>query len=172
MTLVECGIQHAPEILEIFNHEILNSTGLYDYHARTAEDMERWFEAKRRGRYPVIGALDGDGSLAGFATYGSFRSWPAYKYSVEHSVYIRKDCRGRGFAKTLMRDLIGKAQAQDYHMLIGGIDSGNAPSIRLHRSLGFTQCASIKHAGYKFGRWLDLEFYQLILPTPHAPRDG
>jgi L-amino acid N-acyltransferase len=172
MKLLDCTFEHAPEILEIFNDAIVNSTALYDYKPRTMAVMETWFEAKRKGGYPVIGAISETGQLLGFASYGAFRPFPAYKYSAEHSVYVQKDQRGRGLGKLLLREIIARAQRSDYHMLIGGIDASNAVSIRLHQSLGFTHCASIKQAGFKFGRWLDLEFYQLLLSTPARPVDG
>lgn len=172
MKLIQCTSQQAPEILAIFNEAIRNSTALYDYHPRTAAMMESWFEAKRKGKYPVLGAVDEGGALLGFASYGAFRAWPAYKYSIEHSVYVRDDCRGRGFGKFLLRELIAAAKGQGYHMMIGGIDSANAASVRLHIALGFSHCATIRQAGFKFGRWLDLEFYQLLLPTPERPVDG
>jgi phosphinothricin acetyltransferase len=172
MNLIACTIEQAPEILAILNEAIANSTALYDYQPRTMEMMEAWFAAKEKGNYPVIGLVADDGSLAGFASYGSFRAWPAYKYTVEHSVYIHRSQRGRGLGKTLLSELIRAAQVQQYHTMIGGIDSANAASVRLHQSLGFTHCASIKEAGYKFGHWLDLEFYQLILPTPVSPVEG
>lgn len=162
-------MEQAPEILEIFNEAIMNTTGLYDYKPRTKEMMERWFETKQKGNHPVLGAFGDDGTLAGFASYGSFRAWPAYKYSVEHSIYVHHNQRGRGLGKLLLAALIEAATRQDYHTMIGGIDSANTASVRLHLRLGFTHCASIKQAGYKFGRWLDLEFYQLILPTPSLP---
>jgi L-amino acid N-acyltransferase len=171
MRIAACNFAQAPEILSILNEAIVNSTALYDYKPRTMASMERWFEAKRKGQYPILGAFEADGVLAGFASYGPFRAWPAYKYSVEHSVYVRKENRGRGVGKLLLGALIDAAKNQEYHMMIGGIDSTNSASIRLHQSLGFTHCASIKHSGYKFGRWLDLEFYQLILPTPLVPSE-
>lgn len=172
MKLVDCTFQHAPEILEIFNEAILHSTALYDYRPRTMACMETWFEAKTAGNYPVLGALTDDGALLAFASYGAFRPHAAYKYSIEHSVYVRKDQRGRGLGKLLLRSLIERAQQQGYHMMIGGIDSSNTASVRLHLGLDFTPCGSIKQAGFKFGRWLDLEFYQRILPTPQNPIDG
>lgn len=80
--------------------------------------------------------------------------------------------RGQGIGKRLLQELITAAQAQDYHVLVGGIDSANSVSIRLHEALGFTYCGTIRQAGFKFGRWLDLAFYQLILSTPAQPADG
>ncbi len=173
MTRVDCTFdRHAESILSIFNEAILNSTALYDYHPRTMEFMKSWFAAKASGRYPVIGLENEPGELTGFASYGPFRAWPAYKYSVEHSVYVDRRFRGRGVGRRLMEELIAAATAQDYHVMIGGIDADNAASAALHRSLGFTHCASIRHAGFKFGRWLDLDFHQLILPGPAEPVDG
>lgn len=170
--LIDCTLEHAPEILAIFNEEIVHSTSLYDYQPRPPASMDAWFEAKRKGGYPVVGALTNDGALAGFASYGAFRPWPAYKYSVEHSVYVHRSHRQRGLGKLLVREILQRAAAQNYHAVIGGIDSSNQPSIQLHRALGFTHCASMKQVGFKFGRWLDLEFYQYLLPTPEHPIDG
>jgi phosphinothricin acetyltransferase len=163
---------HATEILEIFNDAIANSTALYDYKPRVPQSMDVWFKAKDAGRFPVIGALAPDDQFLGFASYGTFRAWPAYKYSVEHSVYVHKDHRGKGIGLALMRQLIAKAQEQQYHVMVGGIDITNAGSIALHLKLGFEHAGTIKHAGFKFGRWLDLGFYQLLLETPVLPVDG
>jgi len=159
-------------ILDIFNDAIVNSTALYDYKPRPPESMVGWFKAKEAGRYPVIGAVDDNGQLLGFANYGTFRAWPAYKYTVEHSVYIHKDHRGKSIGLALMQQLIASAKAQQYHCMVGGIDITNGASIALHEKLGFTHAGTIKHAGFKFGRWLDLGFWQLLLETPANPIDG
>jgi L-amino acid N-acyltransferase len=173
MRVVSCDPErHAEAILAILNDAILHSTALYDYKPRTIETMARWFEAKTTGKYPVIGIENDSGELMGFGSYGTFRAFPAYKYSVEHSVYVDSRFRGRGVGKRLLRELITAAQSQDYHVLIGAIDSANAVSIRLHESMGFTNCGTIRQAGFKFNRWLDLAFYQLILATPAHPTDG
>jgi L-amino acid N-acyltransferase len=163
---------HAGAILEIFNEAILNSTALYDYKPRSLESMAGWFQAKEAAHFPVIGAVTQDGQLLGFASYGTFRAWPTYKYSVEHSVYIHKDHRGRGIGRALMQKLIEAAQEQQHHVMVGGVDVTNLGSIALHEKLGFTHAGTIKHAGFKFGRWLDLAFYQLLLETPAHPCDG
>ncbi len=170
---IECRVEtHAQPIVDILNDAIVTSTALYDYVPRPVEAMTGWFMAKAAGRYPVIGAVDNDGTLLGFASYGPFRNWPAYKYSVEHSVYVHKAHRGRGLGRGLMEQLIGAARAQDYHVMIGGIDVTNVGSIALHERLGFTHAGTIRHAGFKFGRWLDLAFYQRLLETPAEPVDG
>ena len=88
--------EHAEAILAILNEAIAHSTALYDYEPRRPESMIDWFQGKEAGRFPVIGAVDGSGTLMGFATYGVFRARPAYKYSVEHSVYVQVNHRGKG----------------------------------------------------------------------------
>ena len=171
--VVECTHErHAGAILDILNDAITTSTALYDYRPRSIDSMAGWFTTKDAGRFPVLGAEDDGGGLLGFATYGTFRAWPAYKYSVDHSVYIHREHRGTGLGLLLMRRLIDTAIAQRYHVMIAGIDVANAPSIALHEKLGFERSGTIRQVGFKFGRWLDLAFYQLILPTPHDPVDG
>jgi len=171
--LIDCEPRrHSGAILAIFNEAIANSTALYDYKPRTPESMVGWFEAKARGRYPVIGVEDDAGTLMGFGSFGPFRAWPAYKYTVEHSIYIDARFRGQGHGRVLLEAIVAAAMKQDYHVLVGGIDAANGVSIRLHERLGFTHCGTIAQAGFKFGRWLDLAFYQRILATPAAPVDG
>jgi len=173
MNVVPCEpARHSAAILAIFNDAIVNSTALYDYQPRAPESMVAWFAAKAKGRYPVIGVEDDAGNLMGFASYGPFRAWPAYKYTIEHSIYVDARFRGRGLGRLLLQEIIAAAQDQDYHVMVGGIDAANAVSIHLHESLGFIHCGTVRHAGFKFGRWLDLAFYQLILRTPAAPVDG
>lgn len=173
MRIIACTYDsHASTILDIFNDVIINSTALYDYEPRSAESMVCWFKAKEAGRNPIIGAVDDNGQLLGFANYGTFRAWPAYKYTVEHSVYIHKDHRGKGIGLALMQQLIAVAKEQQYHCMVGGIDITNVASIALHEKLCFTHAGTIKHAGFKFGRWLDLGFWQLLLETPANPTDG
>lgn len=173
MKIVACEpARHSAPILAIFNDAIVNSTALYDYKPRAPESMAGWFDAKTKGRYPVIGIENEAGELMGFASYGPFRAWPAYKYSIEHSIYVDARFRGQGLGRVLLKETVAAAGKQDYHVMVGGIDASNAVSIGLHESLGFTHAGTIRHAGYKFGRWLDLAFYQLILRTPAAPIEG
>jgi phosphinothricin acetyltransferase len=173
MQIIDCTLNaHADAMLAIFNEAIINSTALFDYQPRAPERMVKWFNAKAVGEFPVIGAIGDDGQLLGFASYGVFRAWPAYKYSVEHSVYVHHHHRGKGVGRTLLQQLIARATEQQYHLMIGGIETSNAGSIALHQRLGFTHSGTIKQAAFKFGRWLDLGFYQLILDTPAQPVDG
>jgi phosphinothricin acetyltransferase len=134
--------------------------------------MTAWFEAKQRGGFPVIGALNDSVNLIGFGSYGTFRAWPAYKYSVEHSVYVAAEHRAKGLGKLLLQEIIETARQQNYHILIGGIDSANTASIELHKRAGFHHAGTLREVGFKFGRWLDLELYELVLNTPSHPVDG
>ncbi len=172
-SIVRCSFErHAEAILEIFNEAIVNSTALYDYKPRPAQNMVAWFETKRNGGFPVIGIEDAAGVLRAFGSYGTFRGWPAYKYTVEHSVYVHKDHRGRGLGRKVMQALIAAARENDLHAMVGGIDAANAGSIALHEQLGFQHAGTLPQVGGKCGRWLDLACYQLLLDTPRQPVDG
>ena len=173
MRLVACTHEkHARPILEILNEAIENSTAIYDYIPRPFSSMEGWFHSKLVVGGPIIGVESDTGQLLGFASFGVFRGWPAYKYTVEHSVYVHHNHRGQGIAMLLMQELITTARLQGRHVLVGGVDAANKGSIALHLKLGFSHAGTILQAGFKFGRWLDLEFYQLILETPLYPIDG
>jgi L-amino acid N-acyltransferase len=173
MRFIDCNFDmHAAPILEIFNDAILNSTALYEYKPRTLQTMELWFKAKATGAYPVIAAIGNDDQFLGFASYGPFRTFPAFKYSVEHSVYVHANSRGQGVGKALLQEIARVAQNNDVHVMVGGIDAANHASISLHQQLGFVHSGTITESGFKFGRWLDLAFYQLTLKTPTTPVDG
>jgi L-amino acid N-acyltransferase len=173
MRAVHCTWErHAQPILAILNEAIANSTALFDYQPRPLESMVTWFKTKEVGGFPVLGLESEQGELMGFASYGTFRAWPAYKYSVEHSIYVHSDHRGEGLGKILLQALITEATRQNYHLLVGGIEAGNTASIALHESLGFSRAGILHHAGYKFGRWLDLCFFELLLPTPANPNEA
>ena len=170
--VIRCTAPHLPVIQEILNDAILNTTALYEYAPRSAEAMREWLAVSVRDGIPVIGIEWEPGVLAGFATWGPFRPRAAYKYSAEHSVYVAERFRAAGIGRQLMEAIIAEAKQAELHMLIAGIDATNVASIALHRSLGFRCCGTVREAGFKFGRWLDLEFWQLILPTPEQPVDG
>lgn len=164
--------KHANAILEIFNEAIINSTAIYEYQPRTLENINLWFQTKKNSKLPIIGIENDQGQLLAFGSYGTFRAWPAYKYTVEHSVYVHKDHRGQGLGYQVMQALISTAQQNNVHTIIGGIDTMNINSIALHKRLGFQHIGTLSQVGFKFGRWLDLAFYQLLLNTPLNPLDG
>lgn len=170
---VDCSFErHGEAVRDIFNRAIEMSTSLYEYEPRSLETIRAWFEGKKEQGYPIVGRESESGELMGFGSYGPFRLNPAYKYSIEHSIYVRDSYRRRRLGRGLLEELIQLAQQQGFHTLIGGIDSTNEASVQLHLAMGFQHCALIKQAGFKFGRWLDLEFYQLVLSTPLNPADG
>ncbi len=173
MHLISCTYeQQAAAILEILNDAIVNSTALYDYQPRSLSMLSEWFQSKAAHHFPVIGMTDDEGALLGFASYGFFRTLPAYKYTVEHSVYVRREHRGSGIGRLLMESLIAAAREQQYHTMIGVIDAANHGSIRFHEQLGFNSGGTLQEVGFKFGGWLDIAFYQLVLDTPADPVDG
>lgn len=151
-----------PQILAIFNDNILNSTAVYLYEEQTLENRLAWFEAKQQAGQPLFVYIEGD-TVGGYATYGAFRDYVGYQFTVEHSVYVHKAHYQKGIATKLMQELIQHARANEKKTMVAGIDATNEPSIVLHEKLGFTHSGTIKNVGYKFERWLDLAFYQLDL---------
>lgn len=158
------------DILHIYNDAIVNSTAVYAYKAQTFEDRKSWYEQKKAEGYPVL-VYELDNRAVGFATFGPFRAWPAYKYSIEHSIYVDKEYRKKGIGASLMKELIALAKEREYMTLIAGIDAANEKSIALHKSFGFVHSGTIKKAGYKFNKWIDLAFYQLELNGPKNPTE-
>jgi L-amino acid N-acyltransferase YncA len=156
------------DILEIYNDAIVNTTAIYVYKPNTLEERKQWYRKKIQEGYPVL-VFEQDNKTVGFATFGPFRAWPAYKYSIEHSVYVHKTYRNKGIAIKLMEEIIKIANEREYAILVAGIDAANEGSIRMHEKLGFKYSGTIKKAGYKFEKWLDLTFYQLELAGPKNP---
>jgi len=150
-----------PGILAIYNDVIATSTAVYREDPATLADRQQWFAARREQSYPILVAGDSSGIL-GFASYGDFRAWPGYRFSVEHTVHIRADRRGHGVGTLLMEALIQRAIDQGKHVMIGGVDADNEASLRFHERLGFVRVARLCEVGFKFGRWLDLVFVQRV----------
>lgn len=151
-----------PQILDIYNDVILHTTAVYNYDPHTLQMRTEWFETKQQQGFPVFVAEE-EGVIAGFSAIGPFRAWQAYKYTVENSVYVKADCRGKGISKKLMTPLIDAAKKLGMHAIVAGIDATNEVSITLHKQFGFTEVAHFKEVGYKFNRWLDLKFLELII---------
>jgi L-amino acid N-acyltransferase len=159
-----------PAILAIYNDAVEHTTAVFEYRAHTLDMRREWFHAKQAASLPVFVASEGDRVL-GFATYGPFRAWPAYKYSVELSVYVDSGARRRGVGTELVRAVIDHTRARDLHVVMAGITADNEVSLRLHERLGFREVAHIPQVGYKFGKWLDLKFLQLVLEGPSRPTE-
>lgn len=160
-----------PAILAIYNEAILTTTAVYEYEPHTLAMRQAWYATKQADGFPIFIA-DLKGEVVGFCSLGWFRAWPAYKYTVENSIYVAASCRGQGIGKQLLATLIEAAQTLDMHAIVAGIDASNAVSCQLHERLGFKEVAHFHQVGYKFGRWLDLKFFELILDTPTHPQEG
>lgn len=160
-----------PEILEIYNYAILHTTSVYSYAPHTPEMRKKWFAEKKASNHPVFVA-EKNNKVTGFISYGPFRAWPAYKYTMEHSVHVHKDYRRQGIASQLLQKIIEVARQNGIHTLIGVIDSSNTASIKLHEQFHFKEAGHFKEVGYKFNKWLDLKFLQLVLETPANPIEG
>lgn len=156
--------QDLAEILAIYNEVIRNTTAVYTEFELSAARGESWFEAKRGGGFPFIVSKDASG-ITGFGTFGEFRAPPCYQQTVEHSVHVRRDCRGQGIGRELVSELMARASAMQKHIMIAGIDADNVASIKLHQSLGFVNVGHFHEVGFKFGRWLDLVFLECRLPA-------
>lgn len=148
-----------PGLLAIYNDVIATSTAIYSTAPATLEDRTQWWRARVTQGYPVLVATDASGVL-GFSTFGDFRSWPGYRFTVEHSVHVRADCRGRGIGKDLVKALFPCAATLGKHVMIAGVDAANEASIRFHENLGFEKAGHLREVGHKFNRWLDLVFLQ------------
>ena len=159
------------EILDIYNDAIINTTAVYEYKPHTLEMRNQWFDDKLNRGIPVLVA-EVNGKVVGFTSYGPFRAWPAYKYSIEHSVYVHRDFRNQGIAKKLLIYLIDIVKTKDVHTIIAGIDADNSASIHLHKQLGFEDAGHFSQVGFKFGKWLNLAFFQLIISNDLQPKDG
>lgn len=161
-----------PAILAIYNEVLTNSTAIFSEIPTTLEDRLQWLRARRELGYPVLVADEGQAVL-GFASFGDFRSWPGYRHTVEHSVHVRTDARGRGLGRELMIALLERAVGMGKHVMVAGVDAENVVSIRLHERLGFRRAGTLHQVGCKFGRWLDLTFLERRLDERLTPeRDG
>jgi len=146
-------------LLAIYNEVIATSTAIYSCDPVTLEERQKWWRARTAQGYPVLIARDEQG-VAGFATFGDFRAWPGYRFTVELSVHVRAAGRGRGVGTLLVQALLARAAALGKHVMIAGVDAANAAAIRFHERLGFEKCGHLREVGYKFERWLDLVFLQ------------
>jgi L-amino acid N-acyltransferase YncA len=162
MQIRDARVGDLPGLLAIYNDVIATSTAIYTEQPATLEDRVAWWNLRVAQGYPVLVALDATGVI-GFASFGDFRTWPGYKFTVEHTVHVRADRRGQSVGTALMTPLLDRAAAVGKHVLIAGVDAGNQPSLRFHERLGFTQVAHFRQVGFKFDRWLDLIFLQRFL---------
>jgi phosphinothricin acetyltransferase len=144
-----------PGILTIYNDVVTNTTAIYDERPSTLEERQAWFEGRRSKNFPVlVGEFNGE--VVGFSTFGEWRSRWGYRYTVEHSVHVRADCRGKGFGRKLIEVLFPHAVALGMHTMIGHIDSAATASLRLHEKLGFELVGTFREVGRLREGWLNV----------------
>ena len=163
----------AAAIAAIYNDAVVNTTAIWNEVQVDGANRVAWMADRRRLGYPVLVAVDRDGTVLGYASFGDWRAFDGDRHTVEHSVYVRADRRGGGVGRALLTALIAAARAIGKHVMVAAIDADNGVSIALHERLGFRQTGLMPQVGMKFGRWLDLTFLQLVLdnrPTPPVVR--
>ncbi|HSI36040.1 MAG TPA: GNAT family N-acetyltransferase [Tepidisphaeraceae bacterium] len=169
MTKASMNIRAATEddlvaINEIYNYYVVNSTATYQTEPATIDERRAWFAAHGE-RYPVIVAVDEAGAVIGWGSLSRFHPRAAYGRTVENSVYVDHRHHRRGLGRALSERLITLARELGYRTIVGLIDADQGPSIALHRALGFETSGRLREVGYKFGRWLDVVYMQLMVGT-------
>ena len=153
--------QDLEAINDIYNHYVLHSTCTYQEEPEPMEGRRSWFE-HHGAQHPVTVAVEA-GRVLGWGSLSAYHARSAYRRTVENSVYVRHDCHRRGIGTLLTLDLIDRARASGMRTIIAGIDGEQAASLALHAKLGFEKAGHLKQAGFKFGRWLDVVYMQLML---------
>ncbi|HEY8566670.1 MAG TPA: GNAT family N-acetyltransferase [Beijerinckiaceae bacterium] len=156
---------HLPAILAIHNDAVLTTTAIWDETPVDLENRRALLSDRHARGYPFLVALE-DGAVLAYASFGDFRAWAGYRHTVEHSVYVHRDHRGRGVARLLLPPLVEAARRLDKHVMIAGIEAANEASLKLHARFGFREAGRLPEVGTKFGRWLDLVFLHKRLDAP------
>ncbi|MFN8831544.1 MAG: GNAT family N-acetyltransferase [Labrys sp. (in: a-proteobacteria)] len=166
MTVVlrPASVADLPEILAIYNAAVSTTTAIWNWHPVDLANRRAWFDARAAQGYPILVA-EIEGRVAGYASFGDWRAFDGYCHTVEHSIYVDEAFQRRGIGRALLAALIERAIGLGKHVMLGGIEAGNAPSLALHRAFGFVETARMPEVGRKFDRWLDLVFMQKTLPA-------
>lgn len=154
-------------ITEIYNHAVLNTTASADYEPQSVEQRVKWYETRKRLGFPMFVA-EAEGKVIGWASLSPYHTRPGYRFTAENSVYIAPDWQGRGIGKLLMVCVLEEGRKLGLHAIIASIEASSEASIRLHASLGFEQRGVMKELVYKFDRWLDVVYMELILPPAES----
>jgi L-amino acid N-acyltransferase YncA len=151
----------AEAIRSIYNVEVATSTVTFDLVPRTLAEQVAWID-EHAGAHPAVVALDG-ATVVGFGSLSPYRNRPAYATSVEDSVYVHRDHRGRGVGRLLLEELVGRGRDHGFHAVVARIVGGHEASIALHRGCGFETVGVEREIGRKFQRWLDVVLMQRLL---------
>jgi len=154
------GPGDAEAIRAIYNHEVTTSTATFDLVERSSEDQQAWLAARAGAFSVLVAEIDDD--LAGFASLSPFRERAAYRSTVENSVYVSADYRGRGVADRLLKDLLEVARTSGFHSVIARIGGNNEASTALHTKHGFREVGVERQVGRKFGHWQDVTVMQVV----------
>ena len=154
-------LDDAEAIRRIYNHEVEHSTVTFDLVPRTPEQQRNWLRDREGALGVIVAELDG--RVVGFASLSEYRSRPAYRTTVENSVYVDRSARGHGVGAALLSELVDLARRRGFHSMIGRIVGGHETSIALHQSAGFEIVGTEREVGRKFGRWLDVVVVQRLL---------
>ena len=155
-------IDDAEVIRTIYNREVVGSTVTFDLVPRTLEDQQAWLD-EHSGAHPAVVALDDDGRVCGFGSLSPYRPRPAYRTTVEDSVYVDPAAQGQGVGRAILTELVQLAGAHGFHAVMARIVGGHEASIGLHRACGFEVVGVEREVGRKFGRWLDVVLMQLLV---------
>lgn len=168
MQIRDAQITDVASITAIYNDAVLHTTAIWNDVVVDAASRLAWLQDRQSAGYPVLVAVDENEEVTGYASFGDWRAFDGYRFTVENSVYVHHSSRGKGVGKALMLALIERARALGKHVMVAAIEAENLSSIELHKKLGFEEVGRMNEVGTKFGRWLDLAFLQLQLDSRPA----
>jgi L-amino acid N-acyltransferase YncA len=148
-------------INDIYNHYVFHSTCTYQEEPEPLEARRAWFQHHGE-EHPVIVA-EADGEVVGWGSLSAFHPRSAYRRTVENSVYVHHGQHRRGIGSLLLQELISRAHALGHHAIIAGIDSEQTGSVALHAKFKFQEVGRLKQVGFKYGRWLDVIYMELVV---------
>jgi phosphinothricin acetyltransferase len=148
-------------INEIYNHYVRHSTCTYQEEPHTYEQRARWFSD--HGPLHPVTVAEVDGRVVGWGSLSRFHSRSAYRFSTENSVYVDHTWHRQGIGGRLLVDLIERARGAGHHTIVAGIDGEQEASVAIHAKYGFERVAHLRQVGFKFNRWLDVIYMQLLL---------
>lgn len=154
-------------IAALTNRFIVETAIHFGYEPVSAEELRAEWRVHRE-RYPYIVAIDGAGRFAGYAKAGLWRERSAYRWTAETGIYLEEHARGLGLGRRLYGELIERCRTAGFHALVAGVTLPNEPSLRLHRAVGFVDVGTFARVGWKFGRWHDVAFLELLLASADA----